>query len=57
MSELYNYCLRCHRKLKTLENRQRGYGDICWKKIKRKSDNRLFYPTNQEKILKNTLHK
>lgn len=29
----HEYCLRCGRKLKTLENRIRGYGNICYKKI------------------------
>ena len=27
--ELYQYCLRCGRKLKTDEARQRGFGKIC----------------------------
>ena len=31
--KLYKTCLRCHRKLKSEENRKRGYGDICWKRI------------------------
>lgn len=30
----YNNCLRCGRKLKSDESRQRGYGDICYEKSK-----------------------
>ena len=31
--QLHSYCLRCGRKLKDLEAMQRGYGEICYKKI------------------------
>lgn len=34
----YDRCLRCGRKLKSAENRLRGYGKICWQKMKK--DNR-----------------
>lgn len=27
----YIKCKRCNKPLKTLEARQRGYGDFCWK--------------------------
>ena len=30
----YNYCLRCGRKLTSKENRLRGYGMTCYKKVK-----------------------
>ena len=40
--KLYDKCLRCGRKLKTEETRQRGYGDICWKKVKENKKVRLF---------------
>ncbi len=30
----YNYCLRCGRKLKSKQNRLRGYGETCYKKYK-----------------------
>lgn len=29
----HEFCLRCGRKLKTPENRMRGYGNICYKKV------------------------
>lgn len=28
----HSHCLRCHRKLKDLDSRQRGFGPICWAK-------------------------
>ena len=28
----HEYCLRCGRKLKSVENRQRGMGKVCWEK-------------------------
>ena len=28
----HKYCLRCGRLLIKQENKERGYGDICWKK-------------------------
>lgn len=40
--KVYTHCLRCGRKLKTDEARQRGYGKICAEKMKQTSDNRLF---------------
>lgn len=30
----YNNCLRCGRKLRSEESRQRGYGDICYERSK-----------------------
>ena len=38
----YEYCLRCGRKLKTLENRLRGMGLVCWKKSHVKKLHKLF---------------
>ena len=32
--EEYGYCLRCGRRLKTEEAKIRGYGNICFEKIK-----------------------
>lgn len=29
---LHKNCLRCNRRLKTQEARERGYGEVCWKK-------------------------
>ena len=42
MIQEYNKCLRCGRRLKTQENRERGYGDICWKKMLVMQKGRLF---------------
>lgn len=39
----YPYCLRCGKKLKNPEYRERGYGDICWKKMQIESSKKLFY--------------
>ena len=30
----FEYCLRCHRKLKNEEARKIGYGKICYEKMK-----------------------
>ena len=30
--KLHRYCLRCGRRLISLENRQRGMGQVCWEK-------------------------
>lgn len=38
----YEYCLRCGRKLKKPEARQRGYGKICEQKMKTESSKKLF---------------
>ena len=38
----YVRCLRCGRKLKSVECQQRGYGNVCYEKIKRIKDNALF---------------
>lgn len=42
--EEHEYCLRCGRKLKTPDARERGYGLICYKKviIQKESIKRLF---------------
>lgn len=38
----YKFCLRCGRKLKKIEYRQRGYGKICWEKMQKQSSKKLF---------------
>ena len=35
-------CLRCGRKLKDVDSIARGYGDVCYKKIKALAPNVLF---------------
>ena len=41
-SKEYQYCLRCGRKLKTLEARMQGMGKICAEKSKHETRRRLF---------------
>lgn len=38
----YEYCLRCGRKLKSEKTRKKGYGDICFNKMKIQQKKRLF---------------
>ena len=38
----FEYCLRCHRKLKNPEYRLRGMGKICWEKSHQEQSKRLF---------------
>ena len=38
----YEYCLRCHRKLKNPEYRLRGMGKVCWEKSHQEQTKRLF---------------
>ena len=33
----YKYCLRCGRKLKSMQARELGYGQVCYKKIQTQS--------------------
>ena len=32
--KLYKYCLRCGKRLISLEARKRGMGEVCWEKWK-----------------------
>ena len=38
----HKYCLRCGRLLKKDENKLRGYGQICWKKLKKERRKKLW---------------
>lgn len=38
----HKYCLRCGRKLKNVDARLRGYGEVCWKKKQRNNHRKLF---------------
>ena len=38
----HEYCLRCGRKLKNKNARERGYGNICYKKLESGKLNKLF---------------
>jgi hypothetical protein len=40
--KLYNYCLRCGRKLKKEEYRKIGYGKVCLYKMKESNKLKLF---------------
>lgn len=46
MKEEFEYCLRCHRKLKNEEARKIGYGKVCLKKSKEKPKASLFTVTS-----------
>lgn len=39
MKREFNYCLRCHRKLKDVDARIRGYGKVCWEKRSENKNN------------------
>lgn len=46
---LYKYCKRCGKRLKGEENRQRGYGETCFKRVQadaKKDLNLLIPPSN-----------
>lgn len=49
MIKEYDKCLRCGRKLKSSINRKRGYGEVCWNKLKIQSKGRLFNVTENNK--------
>ena len=49
MEKEHEFCLRCGRRLKTTENRIRGYGETCFKKRKRNRQAKLFNITRKEK--------
>lgn len=34
MEKTYDFCLRCHRKLKNEKAKQLGYGKVCYEKSK-----------------------
>lgn len=38
----YEYCLRCGRKLKSVETRRKGYGIVCEKKMRVEHRKKLF---------------
>lgn len=40
--DIYTHCLRCNRVLKSEEARNRGFGKICWEKVKDANKNVLF---------------
>lgn len=49
MDKLYDFCLRCHRKLKNEEAKKLGYGKICYQKANSESDKkRLFMPVENK---------
>ena len=49
VDKLYDFCLRCHRKLKNEEAKKLGYGKICYQKANSESDKkRLFMPVENK---------
>ena len=43
----YEFCLRCHRKLKNPEARKLGYGKICYEKTKSASRKNTLFRVKQ----------
>lgn len=52
MQKEYEYCLRCGRKLKNPEARQKGYGMVCEKKMKVNRKQPIFEQYAQKKSAK-----
>lgn len=44
----HDYCLRCGRRLKNPEARERGYGTVCFKKLQIQMINKLFGESDQK---------
>lgn len=44
----HDYCLRCGRRLKNPEARERGYGVVCFRKLQISMTNKLFGESNQK---------
>lgn len=42
MANEHKFCLRCGRKLRSIEAKQLGYGAVCYSKIKNSGKGRLF---------------
>ncbi len=42
MEKLYTHCLRCGKKLRNVNTRIRGYGNVCYKKMQLEKGKRLF---------------
>ena len=40
----HEFCLRCGRRLKNAQARERGYGAVCFVKLKSESGSPLFVP-------------
>lgn len=47
---IYKYCRRCGRRLEGIENRLRGYGEICFEKAQREAQGArpLLSPTREQ---------
>lgn len=45
-------CKRCHRKLKDIESRKRGFGSICYEKYLKNKQTYLFEVNDNEIIIK-----
>lgn len=43
MNKEHLICLRCGRKLKNPEYKQRGYGKICWEKRKKEKHHKKLF--------------
>ena len=46
---LYKNCLRCGRKLKTLESKEKGFGKICFEKWQEEIKSKKLFEVKNEK--------
>lgn len=42
----YEFCLRCHRKLKSPDARKIGYGKVCYEKSKTEKPKKTLFKVN-----------
>ena len=44
----YTHCIRCGRKLKTDESKERGFGKVCWEKWNKETKNKKLFKVESE---------
>ena len=44
----YENCIRCGRKLKTDESKERGFGKVCWEKWNKETKNKKLFKVESE---------
>lgn len=47
VDKLYDFCLRCHRKLKNEEAKKLGYGKICYQKAHSDSNKKRLFKVKE----------
>ena len=48
MKDEFEFCLRCHRKLKNEEARKIGYGKVCLKKAKKQKPKATLFKIKEK---------